>query len=284
MSLLKNRYTTKFNNFIKSFQFSNSLPLEPGWDKIIVKKNRPIEQIIPVWWDEQLLKDSIFQYGIVDDVKPFLNKSIGPTYNYSDLFCHFHDLIKRKNNSKIEYLELGVSVGKNLFTLLNYFDEANLYGYEIEEINPYLEKHLVLESKTLWDTKSDSIKKYSSSLSTYKYNSNKLHYLSGDIWDETSWNKLRGKKFNIIFSDAFHSPDALLFEFEMIMKYNLIDSNFVLVWDDLFYGMKDAFLEINKKIKRDKTIKNSECFLININGWLGENWGKHPVGIITNLF
>lgn len=284
MSLLKNRYTSAFHNFIQSFQYKEHLPLVNSWKTSIVQKNRLNETKIPIWWDEELLNDSIFQYGIVDDIKPFLNKPLGNTYNYSDLLCHFHDLIKHNDNKRINYLELGVSVGKNLFTLLNYFDNADLYGYEIEEINPYLSNHLVFENKVEWQTSATSLKRHPSSLSNYSFSTNKLHYLSGDIWDQASWEKLSGKKFDIIFSDAFHSPDALLFEYEMLVKYNLIGEQFILVWDDLHFGMKDAFLTINMKIKKSNHLMNTKCFLIQINGWLGENWGKHPVGIITNIF
>lgn len=101
MSLLKNRYTSAFNNFIQSFQYKKQLPLVNSWEISIVQKNRSNEIKIPIWWDEQLLNDSIFQYGIVDDIKPFLNKPLGNTYNYSDLLCHFHDLINIITNELI---------------------------------------------------------------------------------------------------------------------------------------------------------------------------------------
>jgi len=283
MSLFKNRYTAALHNYIQTFQYSTKLPIAENWDVNIIQQNRKAENIIPLWWDETLLSNSIFQYGIVDDVKPYLNKPLGLTYNYSDLLCHFYDILKHNKQTDLNYLELGVSVGKNLFTLLNYYSNADLYGFEIEKINPFIETHFKEEKKDFWQTSQNSIKKDPSSLTSYTYLSNKLHYLSGDIWDENSWSKLSGKKFNIIFSDAFHSPDALKFEFQMLMKYELIDEYFFLVWDDLFYGMKDAFLDINSIIKKSNKFKNTSCYLIDINGWLGENWSKHPVGIITNI-
>jgi len=130
----------------------------------------------------------------------------------------------------------------------------------------------------------ESIKKDLSTLSMYTKNTNTIKYLSGDIWDISSWERLKNAKYNVIFSDAFHSKEALLHEFNMMSQFDLLADQFVIIWDDLFFDLKDGFLEINKRMQRGKKFKDINCYLIHINGWLGENWSKHPVGIITNFF
>ena len=87
-------------------------------------------------------------------------------------------------------------------------------------------------------------------MTTFSYNDNYIQYLCGDVFDENSWGKLRGQKFNIIFSDAFHSPKGLKFEYEMLKKYQLSNSN----------------IAINS-----------------YNGWLGQHEDKHLNGIIFKI-
>jgi hypothetical protein len=93
--------------------------------------------------------------------------------------------------------------------------------------------------------------------------------------------KLKGNKFNIVFSDALHSPKAILFEFEMLVKYDLLDKRFIIVWDDLVGKMKNSFFRIIKKYDKKYDIK--DIYLMNINGWIGENEAPHTVGLISNF-
>lgn len=120
--------------------------------------------------------------------------------------------------------------------------------------------------------------------SRYQLGSNSITYLSADIMDEASWKALAGQQFNLIFSDAFHSPDALLWEIRMLLKYNLINKKrFVIMWDDLGGHMTEGFLKIKKILVHEGYIKSSNAYIIKTNGWLGQNWPKHQVGIITNM-
>ena len=108
--------------------------------------------------------------------------------------------------------------------------------------------------------------------------------MAGDIWDENSWPKLSGKKFNLVFADALHDPKALLWEYEMIEKYSLLDENFIYFWDDLNNGLENSFKTIVGDLKVKRWIKNDKIYLIKINGWLGNNYHLKPdVGIISNL-
>jgi hypothetical protein len=132
----------------------------------------------------------------------------------------------------------------------------------------------------------NSLKRKNSSLTEYLYalNQNRIKYISGDIFDENSWQRLAGVKYNIIFSDAFHSPDALLHEYELIKKYGLLDEDeFLLVWDDLHGQMETSFIKIWAELNRKYNLKEDSKLRIRVNGWVGKNENLHEIGIITKF-
>jgi hypothetical protein len=229
------------------------------------------------WIDEESFKKSCFQYGVPDFIKNEINKKINNQPTYTDLML----ALSGKYFKKLNYLEIGVSVGKNFFQLLNAHAGADFTGFDIEEINPVLERKLELTGTNQWSTPADSIKKNDSSLKTYRFGENKVNYLNADVWDQKSWSKLEGNKFNLIFSDALHSPEAILFEFEMLAKYGLLDERFIIVWDDLVGKMKNSFYKIIRKYNEFYRIK--EIYLLQINGWVGEFEKAHSVGIISSF-
>jgi len=67
----------------------------------------------------------------------------------------------------------------------------------------------------------------------------------------------------------------------MLMKYKLLDSKFIIMWDDLIGEMKDSFFKIVKKYKKAYQIK--EVYLLTTNGWVGEHESKHQIGVISNF-
>ena len=113
------------------------------------------------------------------------------------------------------------------------YGKGQFTGFDIEEINPVLESQLQFLNREEWSTPSRSIKKGSSSMKSYQFGNSTVRYMSADVWDENSWARLKGQKFNMVFSDALHTPKAILFEFEMLVKYDLLDSQFIIFWDDL---------------------------------------------------
>jgi hypothetical protein len=108
-----------------------------------------------------------------------------------------------------------------------------------------------------------------------------VDYLCADVWDENSWAKLKGNKFNIIFSDALHTPEAILFEFEMLVKFELLAEKFIIIWDDLVGKMQKSFYKIIRKYDQKYQIK--DIYLLDINGWVGEHEKPHTVGVISNF-
>lgn len=245
--------------------------------KKAIQQNRRSLSFIDEWIDETAFKNSFFNYGIPDFIKLNINKPISDSITYSDILLY----LSQKHFEKINYLEIGVSVGKNFFQLLAAHNHSQFTGFDIEEINPVLENYLSFSGKIEWPTPEQSIKKTNSSLKKYKFKGMEIDYLCADVWDENSWAKLKGQKFNIVFSDALHSPKAILFEFEMLLKYELMDEKFFIVWDDLVGKMRKSFFKIIKKYNRNFQIK--DVYLLNVNGWVGANEGAHSVGIISNF-
>jgi hypothetical protein len=269
-------------NFIKALftpkvNAGNQIPVGEKELKAAVVTNRNSLNQVENWIDEGAFKNSCFQYGVPDFIKTEINKPINNQPTYTDLMLALSD----RHFKTLKYLEIGVSVGKNFFQLLNAQKDADLTGFDIEEISPVLENKLSLKSKKEWNTPKDSIKKSSSSLKTYTYGENRVNYLCADVWDHHSWAKLEGNRFNLIFSDALHSPEAILFEFEMLVRYNLLDEKFIIVWDDLVGKMKNSFYRIIRKYNKVYRIK--EIYLLEINGWVGEFEKAHSVGIISSF-
>ena len=67
----------------------------------------------------------------------------------------------------------------------------------------------------------------------------------------------------------------------MLVKYELLDEQFVIVWDDLVGKMKNSFYGIIRKY--NKLYNVQDIYLLNINGWVGQNEAAHSVGIISNF-
>jgi hypothetical protein len=243
----------------------------------IKKTNRLSLELVDDWIDDTAFSVSCFKYGVPDFIKTEINKPIGNALTYTDLML----LISRKHFPFIHYLEIGVSVGKNFFQLINAHEKGSFTGFDIEEINPVLQQKLKFKSQQEWKTPAKSIKKNLSSFKKYEFEGAEVNYLCADVWDENSWSKLKGKKFNIVFSDALHTPQAILFEFEMLVKYELLDEQFVIVWDDMVGKMKNSFYKIIRKY--DKLYNIQDIYLLSINGWVGQNEAAHSVGIISNF-
>jgi hypothetical protein len=242
-----------------------------------IDTNRQSLSLIDNWIDDAAFKNSCFEYGVPPYIRKDINKPINKTLTYTDLILY----ISKKYFATINYLEIGVSVGKNFFQVINGSDNGSFMGFDIEEINPVLEQRLSYKSKEEWATLSGSIKKSLSSVKSYGFRDMNVSYLSADVWDEASWAKLKGNKYNIVFSDALHTPEAILFEFEMLVKYDLLDEKFVIFWDDLVGKMKRSFYKIIKKYK--KVYQIQDIYLLQINGWVGEHEIPHSVGLISSF-
>jgi hypothetical protein len=265
------------NLFTKKVDTKDHYFIPPGDQESVVLTNRESLKDVSDWIDTEAMNLSFFNYGVPAFIRSEINKPIGNELTYTDLMLY----LSRKHFSELKYLEIGVSVGKNFYQILNGLKKGSFFGFDIEEINPALESKLQYLGQTTWKTPRKSIKKTDSSIKSYNYFEGKVGYLCGDVWDENSWARLKGNRFNLVFSDALHTPAAILFEFEMLVKYDLLDDKFIIVWDDLVGQMENSFYRIIRKY--DNRYKIADKYLLNINGWVGVNEAPHTVGLISNF-
>ncbi|MBS1735997.1 MAG: hypothetical protein JSS98_05245 [Bacteroidetes bacterium] len=264
-------------DFLKKVPFKDKIIFDPTMMGQVVMHNRQTLSGIQNWIDEAAFKNSCFDYGVPQIIRNNINKQIDNSITYSDVLFY----LMKKHFVNPDYLEIGVSVGKNFFQIMNNENVGSLTAFDIEEINPVLAAQLIPEREEKWETPSVSIKKSSSSLKDFKYINKDIRYLCADVWDENSWAKLKGNKYNVVFSDALHSAKAILFEFEMLSKYELLDEKFIIVWDDLIGKMRNAFFKIIRNY--DKKYQIKDIYLVPLNGWVGQYENPHSVGIISNF-
>lgn len=197
-------------------------------------------------------------YGIQKRIYKDLNKPINNYPTYSDLICL---LCKINFSNSLNYLEIGSSVLKNFLQIKNSIENSNLIAYDINEINPDLKD-------TFYENK----------------NQNTTKYFKGDVLNEEDTKDFKNiikLKFNIIFSDALHEPEAVYSEYENIYK-NLLEDKFIIYYDDL------DFPEIKKTVKKIrmdllKSNKTVNFYTFKVYGWIGQYEKMHLNGILTNI-
>tara|TARA_B110000444_G_scaffold257583_1_gene296341 strand:+ start:10597 stop:11475 length:879 start_codon:yes stop_codon:yes gene_type:complete len=210
-------------------------------------------------------------YGIPGHIFTKIDKKINNFPTYSDLFLFFSSYL----SEKINYLEIGVSVLKNFVQLNANFESANLVAYDINPIAP--------SSKELFNNKmleSNSNIFYGSN----KVNNNELIYFKGSVLDSDDtelFNSRIKHKYNFIFSDALHEPDAVMKEYQNIIKDNL-DDEFILYFDDLdFEGLNLTVKNIFNDLKKSRDKIYFTTFYIN--GWIGQHEKLHKNGVISTI-
>jgi hypothetical protein len=243
-----------------------------------IQKNRDALKLIDNWLPPQLIEKSVFRYGINSDVEPLLNLSLDLECTHTDLLSYYGATLKRR----CKYLELGVSVGKTLWQVLHACAPCECWGFDIEEINPVLKQHLVEVSRTEWQGPKDSIKKTASSITRFIHepSGGKVHYICADIFDRRAWELLAGNHFNLILSDALHTPEAVDFEWQQMTAADIFDPNeVVIMWDDLDDKMRDWFYNRRNAIARHLTVDIKNVDTGFVNGWLGRREFPHRLGL-----
>jgi len=259
-----------------------ALDVDPGILREVKSANRAFLASVPQWIEDSDYQNSIFNYGLAASVRDYLNDPMTDETTYSDLIS----TLAKCAGSSLRYLELGVSVGKNFAQVMHSAHGAQLTGFDIENVNPTLEKMLTKVGSVEWATMEGSKRKTSSTLTSYTHaaNSNQVRYLAGDIFDDNSWERLRGGSFNMIFSDAFHSAEALLKEWEMIKKTDILSRDgFVMLWDDLgSRAMRFAYYRIVEELRRAQKRGAVSAGIRMYRGWLGRRGPYHPLGFVKS--
>ena len=248
----------------------------------------------------------------IDDPVPF-------TTSYSDVLAWL--LLSMPAPSS--YLEIGTSVGKNLHAIARStaaFGKrtgagVRLFALDLEVFNPKLLPHYPRIDSTCvaWATPShvddgtgSATLKADAQSSTCEHaladgspssGVLSLHYVSADLKTNAAWEAVSkalrappagGESgFDLIFSDAWHSPAALHWEMAQLLRRRLLGRRSVVVWDDLNTpGMREAFgqccLELRhahpavagaaQELEGDGKADRIDCFLSAVtSGFLAAN-------------
>jgi hypothetical protein len=243
------------------------------------------------WLDEKTYHQSQWGYGVP---RQFFSSTYKYSLNHNPDEFTYSDLmtaVARKLGA-INFLEIGVSAGKNFYQMFTALENSTLYGLDIEAINPALagrlsQPELVWKSEQRYDFTNRDGKKVHKTYTSQKFHfvpaSNTIYYLSGDKFNSVVWDQIKGIKFNIIFSDAFHRPDSIKNEYNFLKGNDLINTNnFMMVWDDLdSVEMQNAFFEICDELTRD--VFKSKKTMFKLYDLHGTYAGLHKIGLFCSF-
>ncbi len=229
-----------------------------------VKINKRTLESVKKFIDEDTYSLSSDYYGLPPRILKHIDKPYNKYPTYSDLILYLLNSFSKPP----KYVEVGVSVLKNFYLISSGKTGIELYAYDINKINTTIEKYFLLEDSQ------ENIKKY-------VHNGNKIAYFQGDVFSTKDLNNFKDliKKVNFIFSDAHHSYEGLMSEYENLIK-EILNKEFIIYYDDLSGELKKAFLEISDNLSKEHHIYT---FTFLINGWVGNHEKMHRNGIITNL-
>jgi hypothetical protein len=234
-------------------------------DKVIfiLAKNRSTLNSIGDIVDKGSYQASKDSYGLPDRILKYINIPLNNYPTYTDLFCLCSETL-----DDVIYIEIGVSVMKNTYQVSNYIDNSKIFCFDINPINPIIEKKLTTISND-------------DNPSLYRVSSNDLVYFKGDVFNSQDLINFKelASSGNIIFSDAHHSYDGVKSEYENFIS-GIIKDDFYIFYDDLNKGILKAFKEIASSLHKSDDSINAYSFYIN--GWIGNNEKMHKVGLITN--
>ena len=273
-----NRFIRKIREYLYTQKHSRPFvpvdELEP-----IISSNRAVLNSVATWIDDKAMAESCFGYGIPERVRPLMDRKINNDPTYSDVMC----VLLARLSAPINYLEIGVSVGKNFLQIASASSGARLTGFDIEDISPVLSSRFAFDrEETRWMPPKGSMRHRECSVKHFTYHANQIRYVCGDVFDDKAWNQLSGEAFNFVYSDAFHSPEALLHEWDMIEKRGLLaKDSFICMWDDLGGAMTDAFAQVASRIEKHVHPRVPEISLCQYNGWNGEHESPHTFGLVT---
>jgi hypothetical protein len=261
----------------------------------VYEQNRATLAGIRNWVSDETLAGSFWRYGVPVEWREKYIDSIGQTgleeIESEITAADVLSFVARKLGSEVSYLEIGVSVGKNLLQIERQVNNASLVGLDVEELNPVLRNqfsdcvdvgkpsapYLI---KTL--SKGLAEKRTSVKRLTSRERGNTFNYLSGDQFLDSTWALLNGRKFSLIFSDGVHEAEALRTELQFLLKYELIDSNrFIMFWDDLHRpDMQSAFLDNARTLCKIFYRDDDAISLFQLHGTYGV---KRLMGMFSSL-
>ena len=252
-----------------TFIYKKKLPLEL---LLIMKKNRSFLSGIKEYLPHGEYDDRDNNYGIQNYIFHNLTKEIDLFPTYTDILTL---LLREFKKNNIIYLEIGTSVFKNFQQIENNLENATLYGYDMNELIPSIMDKYNLKQKENINTGQNYY---------HSKGKNEIYYFKNNVLSKDGadiFKKLLDEKVNVIFSDALHSKEGILSEYENIIKSNLSD-NFYYYFDDLnMYDVEEGVNEIYKDLKSANP--NIKYYSFWTYGWIGQYEKLHKIGLITTF-
>jgi len=108
--------------------------------------------------------------------------------------------------------------------------------------------------------------------------------LETDVFEPQGWKHIEDSQFNFIFSDGFHSGDAVWTEFQRWTELNIFNKTEFIIWyDDIDSGnIQDYFCKIAVEMQDRYGLTDDNVLIFKVNGWMGKNEFQHTNAIITN--
>lgn len=254
----------------------------------IYSKNRQTQRAVSEWISVETLEDSLWRYGIPrNDLLEDLNR-VEREITYTDVLSLLSTLLTGPR-----YLEIGVSAGKNFYQVSKQLHDALLVGLDIEDINPVLEglydiRRVVWESANVhpfitYDGNTVG-KRFILTEYSEPENRNRIFYLSGNKFEQELWGSLAGMCFNLVFSDACHTPESLETELKFMLQSGLIDSSeFIMMWDDVNEELLPSVLRATTTLRQRFPEKRPYVALVDIRGtYGGGGGGLHRIALFVS--
>jgi hypothetical protein len=241
---------TSFERSLVRSYWADWFSKDPALFARIYQTNRNALAKVPSWADN--IGDSLWRYGVPTMWSTELRElgrtaldEIEPEITYTDLIGFIASQL-----TNLRYLEIGVSVGKNLWQIANLFPDAALFGLDVEEPNPSLVR-LFERVEIIWKGGEQTVDTLSGKPATIELTHYRLHrlegepltYIRGDQFSPKTWDSMEGA-FNFVFSDGVHSGDAVRTELAHLQSRDLLAAKRALYWDDLVnIDMQSAFAD-----------------------------------------
>jgi len=240
--------------------------------------NRATLRDVGEWIKEADLAGSLWRYGVPEEWNT-RRQGLGRTGlnemeaepTYTDLIAFIASQIPDLN-----YLEIGVSVGKNWLQIIENFPDAAIFGLDVEKPNPTVAKRFqdskVVHTAGKFDVETLSGTPAAVQLEHIEFTRAGLPvtYVRGDQFAPETWASLRGKQFNFIFSDGVHSARAIEGEMDHLLSNELLaDGPFVMYWDDLVNTAMQSAFERNVALLTKRYGPDSWSGLYQIHGTYG---------------
>ena len=247
---------TEFEKRLMRSYWGDWFSKDPALFARVYARNRQSLGRVQRWADN--IDNSLWRYGVPEmwsTGQQGLDRTtldqIEPEVTYTDLIGFVASQIEA-----LTYLEIGVSVGKNFWQIVELFPDAEIFGLDVEEPNPSLTR-LFERVETVWEGPEQVVDTLSGNKATIRLTHYHLHrkdgkpvtYVKGDQFSHETWASMKAR-FNFVFSDGVHSGRAVIDEFDHLKRSGLLEisGQFAMYWDDLVNVEMQSAFERNARL------------------------------------